>query len=133
MRGRCFCVPITGSIIGSGCIAPYDHDLRSVAESFQVPANCRSRRAWRPPMTNVSYADKVVIITGGSSGIGKGCAEQFVRAGARVVICCNNEAEGAEVAAALRDAAQGQGFGDADFVYSDVTRTEEVRNLIETT
>ena len=84
-------------------------------------------------MANVAYTDKVVIITGGSSGIGKGCAEQFVRAGAKVVICCNNEAEGAGVAAALRDAVQGQGFGDADFVYCDVTRTEEVRNLIETT
>src|SRR6266481_5632579 len=84
-------------------------------------------------MANVAYKDKVVIITGGSSGIGKGCAEQFVRAGAKVVICCNNEAEGAGVAAALRDAVQGQGFGDADFVYCDVTRTEEVRNLIETT
>src|ERR1700716_1275110 len=84
-------------------------------------------------MTNVGYADKVVIITGGSSGIGKGCAEQFVRAGAKVVICCNNEAEGAGVAAALRDAAQRQGCGEADFVYCDVTRTEEIRNLIEAT
>jgi NAD(P)-dependent dehydrogenase (short-subunit alcohol dehydrogenase family) len=81
-------------------------------------------------MTNVGYADKVVIITGGSSGIGKGCADQFVNAGAKVVICCNDEAEGSSVAAALRATAQGS--GNADFIYCDVTRTEDIRNLIET-
>ncbi len=82
-------------------------------------------------MTNVSYADKVVIITGGSSGIGKGCAEQFVNAGAKVLICCNDADEGAGVAAALRGAAQKQGAGDADFIYCDVTRTDNIRDLID--
>ena len=84
-------------------------------------------------MTNVAYADKVVLITGGSRGIGKGCADQFVRAGARVVICCNDEAEGTAVAAALRDLTYRQGYGHADFIYCDVTRTQEIRNLIEST
>ncbi len=84
-------------------------------------------------MTNFAYPDKVAIITGGSSGIGKACAEKFVKAGAKVVICCNEEHEGAEVAAALREVARSQGGGDADFVYCDVTRTEEIRNLIEAT
>src|SRR6267143_1236808 len=83
-------------------------------------------------MTNAGYADRVAIITGGSSGIGKGCAQQFVKAGAKVVICCNNEDEGADVAADLSDLARTQGSGEAEFIYCDVTRTEDIRNLIDT-
>jgi NAD(P)-dependent dehydrogenase (short-subunit alcohol dehydrogenase family) len=84
-------------------------------------------------MTNFAYADKVVIITGGSSGIGQGCAEKFVRAGANVIICCNEQREGAAVAAALHDTAKVQDRGDATFVYCDVTRTTDIRDLIEAT
>src|SRR5215831_5464504 len=83
-------------------------------------------------MTNLRYPDKVVIITGGSSGIGRACAEQFVKAGAKVVICCNRNEEGTAAAAALRDATVGH-QGVVDFIYCDVTRSEELRNLIDTT
>jgi NAD(P)-dependent dehydrogenase (short-subunit alcohol dehydrogenase family) len=84
-------------------------------------------------MTNLRYAEKVVIITGSSSGIGKGCAEQFVQAGSRVVVSCNNEDQGTDVVKALRATARAQGSGDADFVYCDVTKTEDLRNLIDGT
>jgi NAD(P)-dependent dehydrogenase (short-subunit alcohol dehydrogenase family) len=84
-------------------------------------------------MANLRYADRVVIITGGSSGIGKGCAQEFVKAGATVVICCNQEEEGTTVAGALQILARAQGAGDAFFVYCDVRKTEDLANLIETT
>jgi len=39
----------------------------------------------------MSLRDKVVVITGGTSGIGKACAETFGKAGARIVITGRNE------------------------------------------
>jgi NAD(P)-dependent dehydrogenase (short-subunit alcohol dehydrogenase family) len=84
-------------------------------------------------MTNLRYADRVVIVTGGSSGIGKGCAQEFVRAGAQVVICCNNEEEGVSVAAELQARAQAQAAGACSFVYCDVRKAEDIRNLIDAT
>jgi NAD(P)-dependent dehydrogenase (short-subunit alcohol dehydrogenase family) len=85
------------------------------------------------PMTRLRYADKVAIITGGSSGIGRGCAEEFIKAGAAVVICCNNEEEGATAAAALQEIALAEKSGAAAFVYCDVRETKDIQNLIQAT
>jgi NAD(P)-dependent dehydrogenase (short-subunit alcohol dehydrogenase family) len=79
------------------------------------------------------YADKLAVITGGSSGIGKGCALEFAKAGARVVISSNREEEGAAAAASLQAIARTDGGGDAAFLYCDVRRIEDIRNLIDQT
>ena len=84
-------------------------------------------------MTSLRYQNRVTLITGGSSGIGKGCAQEFVKAGAQVVLCSNQEDEGAAVAAALQDVAAEQKAGGATFVYCDVRDNEDIRSLIETT
>ena len=75
------------------------------------------------------YEDKVVIVTGGTHGIGKGCAFEFIRAGAKVVICSRNETEGDKVEAELKSDLQGS--GDAHFVQCDVSKTEDIQNLID--
>lgn len=82
-------------------------------------------------MMGSRYAERVVIVTGGSSGIGKGCAYEFVRAGARVVVCGNDEEGGAAVARDLQEVARAQGSGDAHFIYCDVRKEEDVRRLVE--
>jgi len=83
-------------------------------------------------MTSLLYSDKIVIITGGSSGIGKGCAQEFVKAGSKVVICCNNEAEGTAVASSLQAEVSGDA-GGVCFVYCDVRNTDDIHDLIEAT
>lgn len=83
-------------------------------------------------MAGLRYENKVAIITGGSQGIGKGCALEFVKAGAQVVICSRHEKEGGSVAAELKSVSQGSA-GDAYFVRCDVSQTEDIRNLIDAT
>lgn len=75
------------------------------------------------------YTDKVVIITGGSKGIGKGCVQAFVAAGANVVFCARKVDEGEPLAAEL----SATGPGEATFVTCDVAKTFELRGLIEST
>lgn len=73
------------------------------------------------------YSDKVVIITGGSHGIGEGCVRAFVTAGAQVVFCARGH--GADLAREV----SANGPGNAQFVKCDVSQTEEVQSLIEHT
>jgi NAD(P)-dependent dehydrogenase (short-subunit alcohol dehydrogenase family) len=49
-------------------------------------------------------ADKVVVITGGASGVGRGIAEAFADPGARLVLVDMNEARLAEIRAATGSA-----------------------------
>jgi len=76
----------------------------------------------------MNYTDKIVIITGGSQGIGAGCVRAFVDAGARVVFCARHK-EGGE--ALLREL--GARAGEAQFITCDVSDVEAIRNLIDST
>ncbi|HEY8550610.1 MAG TPA: SDR family oxidoreductase [Vicinamibacterales bacterium] len=76
----------------------------------------------------MTYAGKTAIITGGSQGIGEGCARAFVGAGASVFIASPDTARGEEVARALAAA----GPGRAAFVPCDVTRDADRERLIAT-
>lgn len=72
--------------------------------------------------------DKVAIITGGGSGIGRASAELFAREGAKVVVADFNEKAGQETAGAIRRAG-----GEAIFVRVDVSNSAQVQQLVDTT
>jgi NAD(P)-dependent dehydrogenase (short-subunit alcohol dehydrogenase family) len=72
------------------------------------------------------YAEKVVLVTGGSLGIGQGCVRAFAGAGAAVVFCARKEVEGQALAAEVNRV----GPGRAAFLPCDVSREAEVRGLV---
>lgn len=74
----------------------------------------------------ISFRDRVVLITGGSRGLGLVMARQLVREGARVAICARDEEELARALHQLR------GFGgEAIALVCDVTQRESVERMIE--
>ena len=73
-------------------------------------------------MTN----QKVAIITGGSSGIGKATAVALAKEGVRVVIAARRAKESEETLQLVKQAGS-----DGIFVKTDVTRENEVEQLVE--
>jgi len=76
----------------------------------------------------MSIDGKVVIVTGGTSGIGEGCARHFAEEGAKVIVASNQEEEGKALEAELRGLGQ-----EAKFIYTDVAQEDSVRSLAEQT
>ena len=72
--------------------------------------------------------DKVGIVTGGTSGIGRDAAVLFAKAGAKVVVAGRREAEGKETIDLVR-AAGGEGL----FVRTDVSKAADVQALVQKT
>lgn len=71
------------------------------------------------------FADKVVIVTGASTGIGRATAIAFAREGARVVIGDFDDAA-ADTASAITDAGE-----SAMFVKADVSQDASVQGLVQ--
>jgi meso-butanediol dehydrogenase/(S,S)-butanediol dehydrogenase/diacetyl reductase len=79
-------------------------------------------------MKDGKLADKVVIITGGNSGIGRASSILFAHEGARVVIGARNEASGESVVREIKK----DGRGEALFVKTDVSQPGDIENLVQT-
>ena len=70
--------------------------------------------------------NKVVIITGASSGIGKACALEFANGGASVVLAARNQSRLDSVVDQIKSTK-----GQAISVVADVSKEEDCKNLIE--
>ncbi|EMY78086.1 KR domain protein [Leptospira weilii serovar Ranarum str. ICFT] len=71
--------------------------------------------------------NKVAVVTGGSTGIGKAVVNEFVSKGVKVVFCGRRVEEGKKLESAVR--IQG---GEAYFVVCDVTSGEQVKKVVDT-
>lgn len=72
----------------------------------------------------MNFKDKVVVITGGTSGIGKQAAIEFSRKGAHVVAFTVDKEE------VCKEAIKEIG-NDASYIYCDVSKEEDVKKAIE--
>src|SRR5918998_1378162 len=70
----------------------------------------------------MELADRVAVVTGGASGIGRALARRFAQDGAKGVVVADVNGEGAEAVAAELG-----GLG----LRCDVSRDDEVRHLID--
>jgi NAD(P)-dependent dehydrogenase (short-subunit alcohol dehydrogenase family) len=75
-----------------------------------------------------SFTNKVALITGATSGIGRATAIAFALAGASVVLAGRREEEGASVVREIEQAG-----GEALFVRTDVSREADVEALVTKT
>jgi NAD(P)-dependent dehydrogenase (short-subunit alcohol dehydrogenase family) len=71
--------------------------------------------------------NKVAVITGASSGIGRATAVKFASEGAKVVLAARRSDRGNEVAEQIR-----QSGGVATFVQTDVTQPDQVQRMVNT-
>ena len=79
-------------------------------------------------MNTKKLSDKVALVTGGTSGIGKTTATEFARAGAKVVLSGRREKEGADVVAEIQ-----QLGGAAAFIRADVAKDADVKAMVDFT
>lgn len=79
-------------------------------------------------MKTDSYKNKVALVTGGTSGIGKATAIAFAEAGAKVVLTGRREKEGSEVVAAIEKLG-----GTASFFKADFSKDAEVQAAVDFT
>lgn len=75
-----------------------------------------------------SLKEKVVIITGASSGIGKACALAFAKEGCKVMLAARDETK---LTAVMNEITQGGGI--ATICKTDVSKEEDCQQLINTT
>jgi 3-oxoacyl-[acyl-carrier protein] reductase len=73
------------------------------------------------------FGNKVVVITGAGSGMGRACAIEFAKEGAKIVASDINDAGGEETIKMVKS-----NKGDAIYLHADVANSSDAENLIKT-
>jgi NAD(P)-dependent dehydrogenase (short-subunit alcohol dehydrogenase family) len=104
----------------------------AIAGMFATAAAAQTLTAPEPQAGQANpegrFAGRVVLVTGGTYGIGETTAESFAREGAHVVFCGRTEELGRQVEAGIREWG-----GDATYIRADVRVDEQVRALVDQT
>src|SRR5260221_7992802 len=74
------------------------------------------------------FKNKVILITGATSGIGASAAKMFAAEGGKVAFCGRRTDRGAEVESEIKSAG-----GEAKYIRADVRIEDDVRRFVETT
>jgi NAD(P)-dependent dehydrogenase (short-subunit alcohol dehydrogenase family) len=74
----------------------------------------------------VDFCGKVVVITGGGTGIGKGAALLFAAEGAKVVVAGRRVEQLSQVVEEITNAG-----GEALYFVTDVSKSSDVDNLVD--
>lgn len=74
--------------------------------------------------------DKVAVITGGTSGIGKAIAHRFIEEGASVAVIGHDDEEGNRIEAELSSIAKAHGIAQCIYVHADVSDAQQVRHAV---
>jgi NAD(P)-dependent dehydrogenase (short-subunit alcohol dehydrogenase family) len=107
--------------VGAASLAATVGATQIAQAQTQKPATSTSERA----NSKGQFAQKVVLITGATSGIGMVTAKAFAREGAKVFFCGRRENLGAKVQAEIRKAG-----GDATYMRADVRQEKDVQAFV---
>ncbi len=72
-----------------------------------------------------TFNNKIVLVTGGRSGIGYQIAKDFLQLGAKVIICSRKEEQLQKAAEELSN------FGEVSYQACDIRKTEEIQQLAQ--
>ena len=73
---------------------------------------------------SISFSGKIVLVTGGTSGIGRAAAIELARRGATVAICGRNIKAGEKVAKEIKNL-----NGISEFIEADISNSNQVETL----
>ena len=103
-------------------------DTALVSENLSVFTSDPSKKNNTEVSMQYNLKDKVIIITGANSGIGKAAAIQLAQCGARVVIACRSQERGASALKDVRSAANSQ---SVDLMLVDMSSQKSIRAFVE--